>query len=205
MVIAFRFFLFDMRAKCTPAIEHPHHCLIQNMFRRMHPRIILFSIWNNLIHLFESMSWAITLYYTCLNIRYSLDFIYEQIVPAFFHCSSCNYPNYFRLYNRVLIDILSSKRNHHICLDPFASLVGPLLLFSVIIILLEISNLLTNPMEQFNMVFQMFPQAKSGMDAMTGYVPIQPHLVGLYDSVFLVRVCWINTIFPFPSNRQNDS
>jgi hypothetical protein len=40
-------------------------------------------------------------------------------------------------------------------------------LFSIIIILSEISNLLTDPMEQFNMVFNMFPQAKSGMDAMT--------------------------------------
>jgi len=40
-------------------------------------------------------------------------------------------------------------------------------LFSVIIILSEFSNLLTNPMEQFNMVFKMFPQAKSSMDSMT--------------------------------------
>jgi hypothetical protein len=40
-------------------------------------------------------------------------------------------------------------------------------LFSIMIILSEFSNLLTDPMEQFNMVFQMFPKAKSGMDAMT--------------------------------------
>jgi hypothetical protein len=40
-------------------------------------------------------------------------------------------------------------------------------LFSIIIILSEFSNLLTNPMEQFNVVFQMFPQAKGSMDAMT--------------------------------------
>ena len=39
-------------------------------------------------------------------------------------------------------------------------------LFSVIIILLEISNLLTNPTEQLHMVIQMIPQAKGGMDAM---------------------------------------
>jgi hypothetical protein len=40
-------------------------------------------------------------------------------------------------------------------------------IFSIIIILSEFSNLLTNPMEQFNIVFQMFPQAKGSMDAMT--------------------------------------
>jgi len=40
-------------------------------------------------------------------------------------------------------------------------------LFSIIIILSEIFNLLTNPMEQLNMVFNIFPQAKRSMDAMT--------------------------------------
>jgi len=40
-------------------------------------------------------------------------------------------------------------------------------IFSVIIILSDISNLLTNPMDQLNMAFQMFPQAKSSMDSMT--------------------------------------
>jgi hypothetical protein len=39
--------------------------------------------------------------------------------------------------------------------------------FSIIIILSEISHLLTNPMEQINMVFQMIPQGKNGMDAIT--------------------------------------
>lgn len=38
-------------------------------------------------------------------------------------------------------------------------------LFSIIIILSEVFNLLTNPMEQLNMVLRMFPQAKSGTDA----------------------------------------
>jgi hypothetical protein len=40
-------------------------------------------------------------------------------------------------------------------------------LFSIVIILSDISNLMTNPMEQFDMVFKMFPQAKSGTDAIT--------------------------------------
>jgi hypothetical protein len=40
-------------------------------------------------------------------------------------------------------------------------------LLSIIIILSEFSNLLTNPMEQVSMVFQMFPQVKSSMDVMT--------------------------------------
>jgi hypothetical protein len=40
-------------------------------------------------------------------------------------------------------------------------------LFSIVIVLSEASNLLMNPMEQFNMVLKMFPQAKSNMDAMT--------------------------------------
>ena len=38
-------------------------------------------------------------------------------------------------------------------------------LFSIVIILSEFSNLLTDPMEQLNMVFNMFPQAKSGMES----------------------------------------
>ena len=40
-------------------------------------------------------------------------------------------------------------------------------IFSIIIILSEVSNLLTNPMEQLNIVFNMFPQAKIGMDTLT--------------------------------------
>lgn len=40
-------------------------------------------------------------------------------------------------------------------------------LFSIIIILSEVSNLLTDPMEQLNIVFNMFPQAKIGMETMT--------------------------------------
>jgi hypothetical protein len=40
-------------------------------------------------------------------------------------------------------------------------------LFSIAIILSEVPNLLTNPMDQFKMVFNMFPQAKKGMDGMT--------------------------------------
>ena len=40
-------------------------------------------------------------------------------------------------------------------------------LFSVVIILSDVTNLLTNPMEQVNMVFEMFPQAKGGTDAIT--------------------------------------
>ena len=40
-------------------------------------------------------------------------------------------------------------------------------LFSVVIILSDVTNLLTNPMEQLNMVFRMFPQAKSVTDAIT--------------------------------------
>ena len=39
-------------------------------------------------------------------------------------------------------------------------------ILSIIMILSEIFNLLTNPMEQLNMVFNIFPQAKSSMDAM---------------------------------------
>ena len=38
-------------------------------------------------------------------------------------------------------------------------------LFSIVIILSEFFNLLSDPMEQFNMVFKMFPQAKGGTDA----------------------------------------
>jgi hypothetical protein len=40
-------------------------------------------------------------------------------------------------------------------------------LFSIIIILSEVSNLLTNPMDQFKMVFNMFPQAKKGIEGLT--------------------------------------
>jgi hypothetical protein len=40
-------------------------------------------------------------------------------------------------------------------------------LFSIVIILSEVSNLMTNPMDQFKMVFNMFPQAKTGLDTMT--------------------------------------
>ena len=39
--------------------------------------------------------------------------------------------------------------------------------FSIVIILSEFSNLLTNPMDQLNVVFNMFPQAKIGMDTLT--------------------------------------
>jgi hypothetical protein len=39
--------------------------------------------------------------------------------------------------------------------------------FSIIIILSEISHLLTNPMEQVRMVFQIMPQGNSGIDAIT--------------------------------------
>jgi hypothetical protein len=39
-------------------------------------------------------------------------------------------------------------------------------LFSIIIILSEVSNLSTDPMEQLNIVFNIFPHAKSGMEAM---------------------------------------
>jgi len=38
-------------------------------------------------------------------------------------------------------------------------------LFSIIIILSDFSNLLSNPMEQFQMVFDMLPQARSGTNA----------------------------------------
>jgi hypothetical protein len=37
--------------------------------------------------------------------------------------------------------------------------------FSIIMILFEISHLLSNPMDQISTVFQMIPQAKSGIDA----------------------------------------
>jgi hypothetical protein len=40
-------------------------------------------------------------------------------------------------------------------------------LFSIVMILSEGSNLLTDPMEQFNMIFSLFPQTTSGTDAMT--------------------------------------
>jgi hypothetical protein len=40
-------------------------------------------------------------------------------------------------------------------------------LFSIVIILSEVSNVLTNPMEQINMVFKMFPQSKGTMGAMS--------------------------------------
>jgi hypothetical protein len=39
-------------------------------------------------------------------------------------------------------------------------------LCSMVIILSEFSSLLTNPMEQLSVVFQMFPQAKNSMDTM---------------------------------------
>ena len=39
--------------------------------------------------------------------------------------------------------------------------------FSIVIILSEFSNLLTNPMDQLNVVFNMFPQAKISMDTLT--------------------------------------
>ena len=78
-------------------------------------------------------------------------------------------------------------------------------LLSIIIILSEFSNLLTNPMEQVSMVFQMFPQVKSRHGCNDGYISIQPHVVGLYNYIFLVCVVWINPIYPLSGNRQNDA
>ncbi len=40
-------------------------------------------------------------------------------------------------------------------------------IFSIIIILSEFSNLFSDPIEQLNAVFQMFPQAKSRMETVT--------------------------------------
>ena len=41
--------------------------------------------------------------------------------------------------------------------------------FSIIIILSEISNLFTNPMKEVSMVFQLLPQGKNGMDALSDF------------------------------------
>lgn len=41
------------------------------------------------------------------------------------------------------------------------------ILFSTIIILTELFSLLSNPMEQFNVLFNAFPQARNGMESVT--------------------------------------
>jgi hypothetical protein len=41
------------------------------------------------------------------------------------------------------------------------------ILFSIIIILTELFGLLSNPMEQLNILFSAFPQARNGMESMT--------------------------------------
>ena len=55
-------------------------------------------------------------------------------------------------------------------IDPFNMIGWSTALLSITFILSEFSNRLTNPMEQFNMIFQMLPQVKSSMNAMTDIV-----------------------------------
>jgi hypothetical protein len=45
-----RFPRFNVGSYATPAVEHPYHCLIEDMFRRMHSRIVFFLVWIEFVH-----------------------------------------------------------------------------------------------------------------------------------------------------------
>jgi hypothetical protein len=68
------------------------------------------------------------------------------------------------------------------------------ILFSVIIILSEVSNIFTNPMEQLNIVFNMIPQAKSSMDIMTDMFQYS-HIWSVYMILYFSFVFVGSTLF----------
>ena len=77
--------------------------------------------------------------------------------------------------------------------------------FSIIIILYEISNLLTNPMKEVSMVFQLLPQGKNGMDAITDLNQYS-RMWSVYTIIYFWFVFfWINSVYPLPGNRQIDA
>ena len=43
MVVALRLLLLYVRAEGPSAVEHPHHRLVEDVLRRMHPGIVIFA------------------------------------------------------------------------------------------------------------------------------------------------------------------